>query len=77
MRTAHDTPDQPNDDDDPFRPPDEPILVHCLKCGGEYLSSLLEWRDDPDADPLRGFWCCPNLGCDGKGYGLDIGPIEP
>ena len=24
-----------------------------------------------------GFWCCPTPGCDGKGFGFDIFPIDP
>jgi hypothetical protein len=71
-----DLPDHPDDADDPFRPPEEPVPVRCLQCNREYMSSLLEWRDDPEADPLPGFWCCPHPDCDGKGYGLDVNPTE-
>jgi len=53
--------------DDPFGPPEEPLQVQCLHCGGEYCSSEIVWRD--------GFWCCPTPGCDGVGFTFDIFPV--
>jgi hypothetical protein len=63
---------------DPFRPPEIPTLVSCLHCGEEYDSYLIEWRVLTDADGRpHGFWCCPIDGCDGKGFGFDIFPVDP
>jgi hypothetical protein len=65
-------------DSDPFRPPDIPTLVGCLHCGQEYDSYRIEWRIEQDADGRpHGFWCCPISGCDGRGFGFDILPIDP
>ena len=65
-------------DADPFRPPEIPTLVGCLHCGQEYESFLIEWRvlRDSDGKP-HGFWCCPMDGCDGRGFGFDILPVDP
>jgi hypothetical protein len=62
--------------DDPFRPPDIPIEVHCIHCGEEYESYLIKWVPD-DKDPSDGFWSCPTPGCDGIGFCFDIWPTDP
>jgi hypothetical protein len=62
-------------ENDPFRPPDIPVLVQCIHCGQEYDSYLIEWVEEPGDD--GGFWCCPVEGCDGKGFGFDIFPVDP
>jgi hypothetical protein len=65
-------------DGDPFGPPAVPTLVGCLHCGEEYDSYRIEWRILTDADHKQhGFWCCPIEGCDGKGFGFDILPVDP
>lgn len=65
-------------DSDPFRPPAIPTEVHCIHCGEEYESYLIEWRLEKSHDGTeRGFWCCPIQGCDGKGFGFDILPTDP
>jgi len=62
---------------DPFKPPVIPTLVSCLHCGQEYDSFRIEWRIELNADSKpRGFWCCPIPGCDGKGFGFDIFPVD-
>lgn len=77
----------PNDDErgydpldpdaDMFHPPSISTLVHCIHCGEEYDSYRIEWRIDTDADGSQhGFWCCPIEGCDGKGFGFDIYPVD-
>jgi hypothetical protein len=53
---------------DPFAPPSEPILVTCLHCAREYMSSEMRWAD--------GFWWCGTQGCSGKGYGFDVFAID-
>jgi hypothetical protein len=69
-------PDDPNSD--PFKPPEIPTLVGCLHCGEEYDSYLIEWRILKTTDGrMRGFWCCPTVGCDGLGFGCDIFPVDP
>src|SRR5438552_14924820 len=63
---------------DPFGPPAVPTLVACLHCGEEYESDRIEWRVEQDADGRpHGFWWCPTTGCDGKGFGFDILPVDP
>jgi hypothetical protein len=63
---------------DYFRPPPLSIIVHCLHCNEEYDSYRIEWRVEKDPDgKSHGFWCCPIEGCDGKGFGFDIFPIDP
>src|SRR5262245_14136751 len=65
-------------DSDPFRPPAIPTLVGCLHCGQEYESFLIEWRIETGIDNKpHGYWCCPTEGCDGRGFGFDILPIDP
>jgi hypothetical protein len=52
--------------------------VGCLHCQEVYDSYLIEWRIKEDADGKpHGFWCCPVAGCDGKGFGFDIFPVDP
>ena len=52
--------------------------MHCIHCGEEYDSYRIEWRVERDADgKAHGFWCCPMPGCDGKGFGFDIFPVDP
>ena len=62
---------------DPFRPPTVPVMVHCLHCDQEYESYLIHWVDDTTESDAPGFWCCPTPGCDGKGFGFDIFPVDP
>lgn len=67
-----------NPQDDPFRPPEVPTLVACIHCGEEYESFRIEWREFVnDKGETVGFWCCPIPGCDGKGFGFDIFPVDP
>ena len=67
-----------NSEGDPFGPPAIPTLVACLHCGQEYDSYRIEWRIERDVSgSMHGFWCCPNPGCDGKGFGFDILPVDP
>jgi len=69
---------RPDPDADPFRPPEVPIEVHCLHCGRDYDSYLIEWREEADANGrLHGFWRCPTPGCGGMGFGFDILPADP
>jgi hypothetical protein len=70
--------DSLNPDNDPFAPPVISTVVHCIHCGEEYDSYRIEWRIERDADGQpHGFWCCPMEGCDGKGFGFDIFPVDP
>jgi hypothetical protein len=62
--------------DDPFRPPDIPIEVHCRHCGQEYESYLIKWVPD-ETYHNKGFWSCPTPGCDGIGFCFDIWPTDP
>jgi hypothetical protein len=63
---------------DPFHPPAISTLVSCLHCGQEFDSFRIEWRIERDAKGQpHGFWCCPIPGCDGKGFGFDIFPVDP
>jgi hypothetical protein len=63
---------------DPFAPPELSTEVCCLHCGQTYDSWQIEWRVLMDADGVeQGFWCCPIWGCDGRGFGLDILPVDP
>lgn len=64
-------------DADYFHPPSISTLVGCLHCGEEYDSYRIVWRIETDADGNpHGFWCCPIEGCDGKGFGFDIHPVD-
>lgn len=71
--------DNPLDPDtDPFKPPAIPTVVSCLHCGEEFDSYLIEWRvETGENGQAMGFWCCPTPGCDGKGFGFDIFPLDP
>lgn len=70
--------DSLNPDNDPFAPPSISTEVHCIHCGEEYDSYRIEWRIERDTDgTAHGFWCCPVEGCDGKGFGFDIFPVDP
>lgn len=63
---------------DPFKPPAIPTAVSCLHCGEEFDSYLIEWRvETGKSGTPMGFWCCPTPGCDGKGFGFDIFPLDP
>ncbi len=67
---AADHPKAPrNPEDDPFKPPADPIEVSCLHCGQAYMSSKMYWAD--------GFWCCGIPGCDGRGFCFDVFPTDP
>ena len=62
---------------DPFGPPAVPTLVGCLHCQQEYESYLIERRQEPGRDGVpRWWWCCPIEGCDGRGFGFDILPVD-
>lgn len=64
--------------DDCFKPPAIPTLVHCLHCGEEYESYLIYWEDGVDArGKPDGFWSCGIDDCDGRGFGFDIFPLDP
>jgi hypothetical protein len=70
--------DSLNPDNDPFGPPPVSTVVHCIHCGEEYDSYKIQWRIERDDDGTQhGFWCCPIAGCDGKGFGFDIFPVDP
>jgi hypothetical protein len=58
---------------DPFKPPEVPVLVFCLHCESEFMSSdmVYEKRNTPDR-----LWFCPNPQCSGGGFGFDIFPIN-
>ena len=62
---------------DPFRPPTVPVMVHCLHCDQEYESYLIHWVDKTTESDAPGSWWCPTPGCDGKGFGFDIFPVDP
>ncbi|MEX0655049.1 MAG: hypothetical protein WD534_00335 [Phycisphaeraceae bacterium] len=68
---------RPDPETDPFRPPAIPTEVFCLHCQQEYESYLMEWREEMAEGKRHGFWCCPTPGCDGRGFGFDIFPIDP
>jgi hypothetical protein len=62
---------------DPFHPPSVPTLVHCIHCHEEYDSYLMQYRVEEFGGKELGSWCCPMPGCDGRGFGFDIWPVEP
>ena len=62
---------------DPFRPPTISVMVHCIHCHQEFDSYLIHWIEEEFEGLKQGFWCCPNPGCDGKGFGFDIFPVDP
>jgi len=59
--------------DDPFRPPDEPVMVRCLHCGQEYSSEQIHWERQADG---TGMWVCDTPGCSGAGFEFDIFPLD-
>jgi len=72
-----------------FKPPLKPVRVRCSHCDAEYSSSevKLEYRPlaqhhmvqallDDGANGLRPAWWCPDIHCDGAGFGFDIHPIK-
>ena len=70
--------DPPDAGADSFGSPDFPTLVGCLHGGQAYDSYRIEWRIEPDATGKpHGSWCCPISGCDGRGFGFDILPVDP
>lgn len=69
---------------DRMKPPQQPILVHCLHCGEEYDSWRMIWVPFTEKElaedrksGLKGFWCCPIEGCGGAGFTVDIWPVDP
>jgi hypothetical protein len=68
---------------DPMKPPEQPILVHCIHCGEEYDSWRMIWvpNDEPPREGekyhMAGKWCCPIEGCGGAGFTCDIWPADP
>jgi hypothetical protein len=67
-------PSRSADNLDPSRPPTLPTLVKCHRCGQEYESSRIEERLDGGAN--RPQWCCPIVGCSGRGFGFNILPVN-
>ncbi|MHC4716817.1 MAG: hypothetical protein ACYS5V_07605 [Planctomycetota bacterium] len=59
--------------EDPFRPPDEPVMVRCLHCDREYSSDKIFWERQDDG---KGMWVCGIEGCGGAGFGFDIFPLD-
>jgi hypothetical protein len=48
-----------------------------LHCGQEYDRFRIEWRIERNANgEAHGFWCCPIPGCDGKGFGFYVFPVD-
>jgi hypothetical protein len=70
---------------DPMKPPEQPILVHCIHCNHEYDSWQMIWvplteeelKRKRGGGDLKGFWCCPVEGCGGAGFTCDIWPADP
>ncbi len=62
---------------DPFRPPTISVMVHCIHCHKEFDSYRIHWVEEEFEGQSQGFWCCPMPGCDGKGFGFDIFPVDP
>jgi hypothetical protein len=60
---------------DPCRPPTFATLVKCQRCGQEYESSRIEECLQGDAAG-RPHWCCPTPGCSGRGFGVNILPVN-
>src|SRR5215217_2835944 len=63
------------DYDDPFAPPQSPVIVRCLYCRGTYSSTEMKFEVRACA-PGEAFWYCRNAGCEGAGYGYDIFDTE-
>ena len=64
-----------NKDDDPFKPPQQSVLVECWHCSGQYQSSDMVYEQRPEISELK-FWYCKNKDCNGAGYGFDIIPVR-
>ena len=70
---------------DPMKPPEQPIVVHCIHCGEEYDSWQIIWvpftaeemAADRGGPTFTGMWRCPIEGCDGAGFTVDIWPADP
>jgi len=63
---------------DPFRPPATATRVFCLHCDEEFQSDSLQWKTSQGQNGgVQGFWICPTPGCQGKGFGFDIMPVDP
>jgi hypothetical protein len=59
-------------------PPDEPIMVFCLHCGKEYMSSeMVPPSGKRTPVMMEGMWWCGTPGCNAGGFGLDIFPVDP
>lgn len=63
------------DNQDSCRPPTSATPVKCQRCGQEYESSRIEARLEGAADG-RPLWCCPIPGCNGRGFGFNILPVN-
>jgi hypothetical protein len=63
------------DNQDLSQPPTVATLVKCHRCGQEYESSRIEERlkGDDEGGPQ---WCCPIPGCNGRGFGFNILPVN-
>jgi hypothetical protein len=59
------------DYDDPFAPPQSPVIVRCLYCRGTYSSTEMKFEVRACA-PGEAFWYCKTAGWEGAGYGYDI-----
>ena len=65
-------------DESGFPPPDVPIMVYCLHCGKEYMSSEMVPPDGKRTEEMmEGFWWCGTPGCNAGGFGLDVFPVDP
>jgi len=70
-------PSNPDPETDPFRPPQIPTEVQCIRCGREFESYLIEWRQWREGGEDFGAWCCPTEECEGRGFGFDLLPTDP
>lgn len=65
-------------DERTFPPPIDAIMVYCLHCGKEYMSSEMVFRSGEETPSMPGgLWCCATPGCRVGGFGLDIFPVDP
>jgi hypothetical protein len=67
-----------------FPPPDDPIMVYCMHCGKEYMSSEMippsggkQRRAARTPEMMEGIWWCATPGCNAGGFGLDVFPVDP
>ncbi len=61
-----------------FPPPDEPIMVFCMHCGKEYMSSEMVPPDGTRSPIMMDrMWWCGTPGCSAGGFGLDVFPVDP